>query len=180
MSKPEAKVDMFLEAAASKLNFSFDPVDIDDSGHLKGISRQVNPDGHSEVFMDFALRDNEGSILCFIEEDGIAHRYRRNEDRSHKSDLKEYREIQELIDFIKSCRKKDQICAGLGVPVIRWDSDSSHMLSMDGITADERLYRKKIIEEAKRQPWDLCKPWQEQIEKFYEFVELKMVLDNLR
>ncbi len=129
--------------------------------------------------MDFAIRDENDKIICFIEEDGCVHRYMHENEHKAMTDLRNCRELQEITDICIKSRRKDELCARDDMPpLIRWNSDSSHMLWMDGLTADEKSRRKKITEEAKKMHWVPGKSWRDQIELLYEYIELKSLIDG--
>ncbi len=180
MSLDEAKVDMFLEAASLKLGFKFDAKDTDSAGKLKKKYRQVSPPGETNIHMDFAIRDENDDIICFIEEDGYVHRYMHDNDHKELTDLRDCKELQKITDICINSRKRDELCAKAGMPpLIRWNSDSSHMLYMDGITSAEKRRRERITDYTRKMQWEPGKTWSEQIECLYEYVELELLIKKI-
>ena len=160
MSKDEARVAMFLEMA--KVNLGVDVV------------RQY-PLVNNSLPMDFAIRKN-GEIICFIEEDGSVHRYRNKEQNESNG----FDALKRLInDTVNSYKARDIKCDELGIRLFRWCSDTSHMIARDGSESAEKSRRKAVLKEAVSRKWDPAKPWQDQIEKFYEYVELEKLVNDI-
>ena len=170
MSRDEARVAMFLEAAGSSLGFDFDPSD-----DKIGIFRQVPLNGNNLMPMDFALCDADGHVLCYIEEDGIIHRFRQR-DRSGPADEES---LNRLIDsIVDSYNVRDQKCRELELKLLRWCSDTSHMIKRDGVTPEERMHRENILNRTSAKQWDQSKSWRDQVDCFYEYNELEMILSG--
>ena len=157
MSRDEARVAMFLEMAKAGLGVD--------------VIRQY-PLVNNTLPMDFAIT-KDGNIICFIEEDGNVHRYRQKEP--HEPDG--FAALTRLInDTVNSYKVRDAKCKEAGITLFRWCSDTSHMIARDGADAAARTWREEVLQEAASRKWDPARPWQDQIEKFYEYVELEKLI----